>query len=69
MKTYHESHNHAGHNMGGIGEAVMLMCLGVILLIAFVPMLGFPVGPVVALAAAAIALLVLHSRLMGHFPN
>jgi hypothetical protein len=44
---------------------MMAMCLGVLLLAAFLPVLGFPLGVIVAVSVGALVI-VAQARLMGH---
>ena len=54
-----------GDSMMGMMAMMMAMCVGVILLFAVIPAVGFPLGVLIALGAGAL-MLVLHARFMRH---
>lgn len=49
----------------GMVTMMMAMCLSVVLLVAVIPSIGWPLGIVIGLLAGA-AMLFLHGRYMGH---
>lgn len=66
-----ERSNNVGHEpdhdgrMMGMMAVMMAICVGVLLLIAVLPALGFPLGLFVALGAGALVVLV-HGKMMEH---
>jgi len=56
---------HSGDSMMGMMAMMMAMCAGVLLLVAVLPMLGMPLGVLVAFGAAALMIIV-HRRFMRH---
>ena len=54
-----------GDSMGGMMAMMMAMCVGVILLFAIIPTVGFPLGLAIAVVAGAL-MFFLHARFMRH---
>lgn len=59
-----DEHDHGDDSMGMMAM-MMAMCAGVLFLAVLLPALGFPLGLLVALGAAAL-MVVLHGRFMRH---
>lgn len=59
----HEQHQGGGSSMGAL--AMIAMCVGIILLLVLLSAVGLPYGLLIALGAAVL-MIALHSRFMGH---
>lgn len=65
--TSHGSGDNPQTGQGGLAMMVLMMacCLGVILLFALIPLVGWPIGLTIG-AVGLVAMLVAHQRWMGH---